>query len=330
MAVLFSDDTRSVGVIPLNLDLNSLLAERAGYLLEQFDPPKVIEGEAITLRSVFQGPIPLQLATASFDSAFRGADAPGQIAVFGNGLTVDGDKVLTGGTISALASHTAEGVYVQIHDIALSALLLEQAAATVSPADDRALLATLMQRDDLVIGGAGDGVYDLGAGRDVAITDGGQDLVRGQAGADYIVLGAGNDTGLGGKGADILDGGAGADSLSGGAGADILIGGAGNDTLTGGMGADSFIITHHGGRDRITDFDLGTDHLVLDAALAGQQVTLRATQLGTAVDIGNTTTILLGVTRADVIAAGIDSLFGDLETVAAREADFLDLWAYSA
>ncbi|MFN7053607.1 MAG: hypothetical protein ACK4NH_15935, partial [Gemmobacter sp.] len=73
MAVLFSDDTRSVGVIPLNMDLNSLLAERAGYLLEQFDPPKVIEGEAITLRSVFQGPIPLQLATASFDSAFRGA-----------------------------------------------------------------------------------------------------------------------------------------------------------------------------------------------------------------------------------------------------------------
>lgn len=330
MAVLFTDDTRSVGIIPLQLNLHGLLADRTGYGLEQFDPPVVVEGEPVVLRSSFQGSVTLTPPSASFDSALGGTGGPGQAGVVGDGLAVNPDMVLGTGTVNAIAGVTGAWVYFQFYDLALDALALEQVVATQSQADDRALIASLMAGDDLVIGGAGNGRYDLGAGRDLAITGAGDDLVRGQAGRDYLVLGGGNDTGLGGRGIDILDGGAGDDSLSGGAGDDILIGAAGSDTLTGGLGADSFVIKPFSGRDTITDFDLGSDHLVLTPALEGLDIRLRAIGVGVAVDIGTTTTILQGVTRAEVLAAGIDSLFGDLDALAATEASFLDLWAYSA
>lgn len=82
-------------------------------------------------------------------------------------------------------------------------------------------------------------------------------------------------------GADVLGGGANADTLNGGAGNDILTGGGGGtDILTGGTGADTFVfnsVVSNGGlggssdsnggvsTDIITDFEMGTDFLLLRA-----------------------------------------------------------------
>ena len=56
-------------------------------------------------------------------------------------------------------------------------------------------------------------------------------------------------------GDDLLPGGAGNDTLYGGAGNDTLDGGAGDDYLDGGYGNDTYLITRHGGRDTIYDYD---------------------------------------------------------------------------
>lgn len=329
MAVLFSDDTPGKGFAPLKLDLQRLLADRADFDFAQFDPPRVIEGEIISVRSAFQGELTLSLPGASFDSAVSGADTAAQAGFAGTGLMLDETGHLTAGSISVMTGKTLSRIGFQLYDMALDPLALEQAAATPTHADDRALLLALLQADDLVIGGAGNGSYDLAGGDDLAITGKGDDLVLGRMGNDYLLLGGGNDTARGGRGNDLLDGGAGNDLLEGGGGADVLVGNGGTDTLTGGLGEDVFVITATGGRDRITDFSLGSDHLALDSTLAGLEITLRATGKGVAVEIGNTTTILLGVTRASVLAAGIDSLFTDLSAAAAVETAFFESWDYA-
>ncbi|HWD25527.1 MAG TPA: hypothetical protein VG387_00070 [Rhizomicrobium sp.] len=67
----------------------------------------------------------------------------------------------------------------------------------------------------------------------------------------------------GGGNVDFLYGGAGNDTLSGGDGNDLLDGGTGNDMLTGGSGADMFVFHNAGGKDTVTDFTPGTDHISL-------------------------------------------------------------------
>jgi Ca2+-binding RTX toxin-like protein len=60
---------------------------------------------------------------------------------------------------------------------------------------------------------------------------------------------------------------AGADTLNGGAGSDLLDGGLGADTLTGGAGQDSFRFSTalgNGNVDRITDFNVANDTILLD------------------------------------------------------------------
>ncbi|MDQ0471668.1 Ca2+-binding RTX toxin-like protein [Labrys wisconsinensis] len=79
--------------------------------------------------------------------------------------------------------------------------------------------------------------------------------------------GSGVDRLYGNVGVDILNGGAGRDGLSGFAGNDVLNGGLGADTLTGGAGADQFVFNAPlvaANADRIQDFEVGTDKLVLD------------------------------------------------------------------
>ena len=61
----------------------------------------------------------------------------------------------------------------------------------------------------------------------------------------------------GGTGDDTLWGGQANDTLLGGIGDDTLSGGHGDDTLTGGAGADIFEFSTQGGRDQITDLNLG-------------------------------------------------------------------------
>ena len=91
----------------------------------------------------------------------------------------------------------------------------------------------------------------------------------------------------GGNGNDQLYGGAGKDTLYGGNGDDTLSGGAGNDVLTGGSGADSFVFekTTQNGLDTITDFQVGTDRLVIygsDYGLAAGALATSHFEIGTA------------------------------------------------
>ncbi len=94
-----------------------------------------------------------------------------------------------------------------------------------------------------------------------------------------ITMGSGNDTLITGNGDDILrsrggrdqlNGGGGQDSLFGGSGNDQLRGGRGTDIVTGGAGADVFVFASvaeastGAGRDRILDFQTGTDRIGLD------------------------------------------------------------------
>jgi Ca2+-binding RTX toxin-like protein len=99
----------------------------------------------------------------------------------------------------------------------------------------------------------------------------GNDTLDGVAGDDTLNGGDGDDSLIGGDGIDSLLGGNGIDILIGGLGNDILIGGAGNDTLTGGSGSDRFLYDTNAafsasaiGSDRITDFGLNSDKLLLD------------------------------------------------------------------
>jgi Ca2+-binding RTX toxin-like protein len=67
----------------------------------------------------------------------------------------------------------------------------------------------------------------------------------------------------------VRTGDAGANTLVGTEFADTLIGGLGRDVLTGGLGRDRFVYTSLlDAGDRITDFVVGTDRLVVDQMLA--------------------------------------------------------------
>ena len=79
------------------------------------------------------------------------------------------------------------------------------------------------------------------------------------------VSGAGGGT-LNGSGADdILSGGAGPDQINGGNGNDLLSDGAGADDMRGGGGADTFILNPDDARDRILDFQAGSDRIDVSA-----------------------------------------------------------------
>ncbi len=70
----------------------------------------------------------------------------------------------------------------------------------------------------------------------------------------------------------------------GGNGADSFIGGTGNDTFAGGGGADLFDLSQ-GGRDRITDFVHGADHIRVAAhSMADLHITYRGGNAAIAID----------------------------------------------
>jgi Tol biopolymer transport system component len=79
---------------------------------------------------------------------------------------------------------------------------------------------------------------------------------------------AGNNTLIGTSGNDTLQGKGGQDRLIGGDGNDVLIGGKGRDVLTGGPGRDRFVYqTPQDRGDRITDFTVGEDKMILSKLL---------------------------------------------------------------
>ncbi len=129
--------------------------------------------------------------------------------------------------------------------------------------------ATLVGTDgqDIIIGGAGNRVFEAGGGDDIITTgsenavvfggegddfiesNDGNDIVFGGGGIDTIFTGSGNDKVWGGDGDDLIDAGADDDIVFGGAGDDDIEGGAGNDRIWGNEGADR--IDGGAGDDRI-------------------------------------------------------------------------------
>ncbi|HEY6897347.1 MAG TPA: calcium-binding protein, partial [Rhodocyclaceae bacterium] len=149
---------------------------------------------------------------------------------------------------------------------------------------------------DKLVGGAGDDTYTVDSPLDLIVEVAGQgsDTVNstalsfvlaanvdnlvftgtgnfigtGNGDANSITGGSGNDTLNGLAGNDVLIGGAGNDILSGGNDNDTLIGGSGNDTMTGGAGSDLFVFdTLPPAADKIVDFAVGSDKVVLDDAI---------------------------------------------------------------
>lgn len=96
---------------------------------------------------------------------------------------------------------------------------------------------------------------------------------------------------FGGDQIDQMSGNDEADLISGGAGDDLLSGGQGGDRLTGGIGADRFIYVAATdsdaatGIDRMTDFEVGTDMIDLQAVLPGATFIGAAGFSGTAPEV---------------------------------------------
>lgn len=154
--------------------------------------------------------------------------------------------------------------------------------------------------DDEMMGGSGNDKMFGGTGNDTMSASSGKNLMKGGAGDDELTGGESVDRLHGEDGNDVLDGGAGRDKLYGGDDWDILRGGDGNDMLRGdngndnlnggsgndkeyggngddtlyesdgndmmwgGAGADTFrFLSQEFGKDRIKDFEAGTDTLDL-------------------------------------------------------------------
>lgn len=90
----------------------------------------------------------------------------------------------------------------------------------------------------------------------------------------------------------VLTGTAAAETLTGGATDDRLESRGGNDTLTGGGGADRFVFANHTGTDIVTDFQSGTDRLIIQSTAP---ITAQTLTLGTQLTFGTSTVMLAGV-----------------------------------
>jgi serralysin len=153
--------------------------------------------------------------------------------------------------------------------------------------------------DDTINGGTGADHMEGGSGNDRYVVDHADDVVIEAAGggtADLVmasisytlgdqverlnllgtaITGTGNDQAnrIMGQGSDNqLLGAGGDDILLGGAGDDKLDGGTGADRLIGGTGADAFAFTTAlgaGNVDRITDYSVGEDRILLDSFIFG-------------------------------------------------------------
>ncbi len=102
-----------------------------------------------------------------------------------------------------------------------------------------------------------------GAASELILSDAVANQIFGFGGDDFIFGFSGNDLIDGGDDDDVLRSGSGNDTIDGGAGNDILIGGTGDDSLTGGTGEDLFVLRESQLTDTITDFEDGSDQIVL-------------------------------------------------------------------
>ena len=161
---------------------------------------------------------------------------------------------------------------------------------------------------DTLLGGDGNDHLEGGGSRDIMKGGTGADKLLGGAGNDILNGEAGRDTLNGGAGDDFIHGGDLGDRLFGGAGNDTVIGATGHDILTGGPDRDVFIFgTGSGqghGRDRITDFSTGQDHIriLIPGTKAIGDLTLTRQGSDTLIDTGFGT-----ITLDNVLPGKLDS-----------------------
>ncbi|BDA83357.1 hypothetical protein Sa4125_08990 [Aureimonas sp. SA4125] len=186
--------------------------------------------------------------------------------------------------------------------------------------------------NDTLIGGGGGDRMEGGTGNDTYVVSGLGDLVieRAGEGIDSVKAsssytlganvenlsleegGAWNATGnaldnriIGNSSANVLMGLDGNDNLFGFAGNDTLNGGRGNDFLTGGTGSDVFVAGPGMGFDRIMDFEVGVDHILLDNA--GSFVARQAANGDAILDFGNNNVLTITHTSLQDVYAGLMS-----------------------
>ena len=157
---------------------------------------------------------------------------------------------------------------------------------------------------DLIYGGAESDTLYGGSAWDTMYGGTSGDTLYGMMGSDTLYGDSGDDLVVGGSGDDTLSGNGGNDTLWGNQGVDWLHGGSGDDILRGGTLADTFVFTDGGNRDRIEDFERGTDTLSLDTDLwsgtltAAQVVKTYAVVMsqGVLFDFGSDEILLEGLT----------------------------------
>lgn len=168
--------------------------------------------------------------------------------------------------------------------------------------------------DDFLYGGVGDDELSGDVGRDRLFGGAGDDRLYGGNDTDQLEGGEGDDRLAGGGGRDLLKGtagddrlkgGGGDDKLAGGVGDDEVTGGTGDDWLSGGTGADRFVFAAGDGRDVISDFRSGEDHIafdvldggglkILDVVQAGHDVVITYGEAGDAIILQDTRVTDLG------------------------------------
>ncbi|WP_306154423.1 calcium-binding protein [Roseovarius sp. MMSF_3281] len=144
---------------------------------------------------------------------------------------------------------------------------------------------TLLAGDDIARGNAGDDAIAMGDGDDRAFGNDGADTMTGGAGDDFLRGGDDGDSLTDTEGSDTLQGDAGDDEIIGSSFAsaegpdgdstgDELYGGQGDDqitfgdddTVSGGLGADTLTTSAATSGSLITDFEIGSDMLVVNTA----------------------------------------------------------------
>ena len=136
-----------------------------------------------------------------------------------------------------------------------------------------ATTATIMNGAGITVtAGSGGHTITLGTGGQTAITGTGNDSITGNSGDDTI---------LSSTGADTISGGAGNDNISAGGSADIITGGSGADVISVGnsdgaadqvrytASTDGAVAGANTGYDTISQFEVGTDKIMLGGAFNG-------------------------------------------------------------
>jgi len=170
----------------------------------------------------------------------------------------------------------------------------------------------LGSRNDLAYGDIGSDEIFGGGGDDILIGGGGWDDLNGGNGLDLLIGGGGNDSLRGGKSRDWLVGGNGDDTLFGGDGNDLLWGGSGDDFLTGGGGRNSIVtgdgedivfLSGGGANDRVSDFDLVFDLIMVSVAGIDDIADLTISGgASTRIEYDGSQVELVGVASADLTA----------------------------